>query len=153
MTDPLSIAASVITLIGTADAIVKSLQKVRNLRKAPGEVLALYNELTDLRVVLDDVSSCLSEVGDTSSSATKRLRHMASLIDRAKEHMQRLDETMHGRILKSGSLDGEFKVSRTQWMKAKAPAEAIRQDLREVRLNIMAQMMTINAYIKCCEHL
>ena len=147
MADPLSITASIVTLVGVADAIVKSFQKARNLRNAPCEVLALYNEVKDLRVVLDDATGCISEIDETSTAVTRRLRHMDHLVKKAKEQMLGLDEIIQRRILKSGSLDDEFQVSGKQWMRAKGPVEAIRQNLRDTRLNIMTQIMAINAYV------
>ena len=147
MSDPLSIIASVVTLISTADSILKTLQRVKDLRKAPSEILALLNEVTDLRVVLDDVSDCLTEVGETSPSDTKRLQHMTTLINRAEEQMLKLDDVIHGTIGKSKSLGDDSKMWMIQWMRAKGPVEVIRQHLRDVRLNIMTQMMVINTCV------
>ena len=147
MSDPLSIIASVVTLIGTADTILKTLQRFRNLRKAPDEVLALINEVTDLQIVLDDVSGCLSEAGETSTSDTRRLQHMATLINRAKENMLQLEDIMRSVIGKYGSLRDDWKMWRVRWVGAKDPVEVVRQNLRDVRLNIMTQMMVINTYV------
>ena len=147
MADPLSIAASVITVIGAADSIGKSLGKVKTLRNAPAEVLALQNEVSDLRIVLDDVNFCVLDMGSTETSTriTIRLQHLSELVDRAKSQLLQLDKLLHYDIIKPGSLDGEFKVSRTEWLRAQSAVEAIRQSLRDVKLNIATQMMGINS--------
>ena len=147
MTDPLSIITSVVTLIGTTDSILKTLQSFKDLRKAPSEVLALVNEVTDLRVVLDNVSDYITEAEQTKLSDTKRLQHITTLIKRAEEHLLKLDDVIHSAIGKSGPSREGSKMWRIQWMKAKGPVEIIRQRLRDVRLNIVTQMMVINTWV------
>jgi hypothetical protein len=55
--DPLSVAASVIAVIGAANTAVKSIEKAISLRHAPSEIHALVNEVEDLRALLEDIDS------------------------------------------------------------------------------------------------
>ena len=55
MADPLSITASIIAVIGAAEGVGKTLTKIRNIRNAPTELLALINEVSDLRTILNDI--------------------------------------------------------------------------------------------------
>lgn len=54
--DPLSITASVLTCVGAtikaADTVLTLIDRIKN---APNEVLAIYNDVTDLKVVLTEI--------------------------------------------------------------------------------------------------
>jgi hypothetical protein len=57
MTDPLSVAAAAITLVGACTECVKRLKNIiRGLRDAPGEILALLNETNDMSIMLTEVN-------------------------------------------------------------------------------------------------
>ena len=144
MADPLSITASIIAVIGTAEGIGKTFAKIRNIRYAPSEVLALMNEVSDLTVILGDVERYF--VRDTSRTLNPELlRTLSTLVNRAKEHILELDQLIHYRLLKAHSTKTEFKVSRHEWVAAKHITKQFRQRLRDVRLNLVTQMVVINS--------
>ena len=57
MADPLSVTASVIAVVTAAEDFSETLVKIKNARNAPCEFLALVNEVSDLRIALNDVES------------------------------------------------------------------------------------------------
>ena len=59
MADPLSAIASVLTLIGAGSQVAKGFNKILQLKNAPGVVLALQNEISDVHCVLNDIQSIL----------------------------------------------------------------------------------------------
>ena len=61
--DLLSIAASIIALIGATQQVAVGLNKLASLRGAPAAVLALNNELSDLRLVLSEAEPLLLKHG------------------------------------------------------------------------------------------
>ena len=148
MADPLSLAASIIAVVTTAESIVKTVsKKIKLLRNAPNELLALNNEIADLAITLRNVS------GYISSSSTSRaglphdvLQQMVSLVDRAKDRILQLDQLVHYQFLKAGSLDGDYKVFRLRWARAKDTVEHHRQAIRDIKQNILIQMLLINSY-------
>lgn len=50
--DPLSIATSVLTLLGACSGVAKIFEKFRDIQNVPGIFCALSNEITDLRLIL-----------------------------------------------------------------------------------------------------
>lgn len=50
--DPLSFAASLIAVIGTAAETYKGLEKLRALRRAPDELLVIINEVCAKQILL-----------------------------------------------------------------------------------------------------
>ena len=86
MADPLSLVASIIAVVGVAETIGKTLSKVKLLRSAPDELLALNNEVADLTMTLRHVESCIKR-GNTATPDTElrdSLQHLSTLIKRAK---------------------------------------------------------------------
>lgn len=59
MADPLSIAAGIITVIGAAEAVAKGLGKLISLKGLPSTFVALNNEISDLRLVVQEVDGFL----------------------------------------------------------------------------------------------
>jgi len=57
MTEPLSIVASFIAVIGAAEGVAKTLRETRNLTTAPDEILDLANEVSDFPIVLQSIES------------------------------------------------------------------------------------------------
>lgn len=58
MADPLSVASGLVAVIGASTACAKQLSAiVRSYRDAPGEILALTNEVSDMSVVLTEMTA------------------------------------------------------------------------------------------------
>ena len=146
MADPLSLIASIIAVVGAAETIGKTISKGKILRNAPDELLALNNEVSDLTVTLRNIEHCLP-TNDTERSAVSQetLQHTSTLIERAKHRLIDINQLIHYRLLKSGSFEGDFKVFRTRWMREKSEVERHRIALRDIRQNIVLQILVINS--------
>ena len=73
MTDPLSITASTITVLGILKTAKKSIDVLRELRVVPDIVLALDNELSDFQLCLEQLHQ-LSEKNLTDNSFHEKLQ-------------------------------------------------------------------------------
>ena len=147
MADHLSIAASVIAVIGAVETVCKTLNKVKKLRNAPCEFFALLNEISDLGIVLRDVESHLSSLATQSQIPEEHLQTLLSLINRAKDQMMELDKLIHQRLIKADSSSGHHRISRSQWVKASHTITRFRSALRDTRSNIVTQMIVLNSYV------
>ena len=154
MADGLSLVASIIAVISAADGITKILTKVKILRDAPDDLLALYNEISDLTVTLHHLNGCV--LTNTSERTTQDvLGQVTTLIDKAKDQVLQLDKLIHYKLLKSGSLDGDYKIFRLRWARAKSTIEKHRVSLRDIRQNLVIQILSVNWYamnsLKCLQ--
>ena len=147
MAELISLIASIITVLGTADSALKTLSVIKSFRKAPTELLALQNEIADLSVVLNDVESSLSRDAEMPPGSPGQIQHLAKLIIQAKTQLLELDKVVHYKIILRGAPNHGLEMSRMGWIKAKPILEGIRQGLREVRHNIMTQMMVLSSYV------
>ena len=147
MADPLSLVASIIAVIGAAETIATFISKGKILRNAPDELLALNNEVSDLTVTLRNIEQSIS-LNKTESSVVPQevLQHTSILIDRAKHRLHEIDHLIYHRLLKSGSFEGDYKVFRVRWVRVKSEVESHRAALRDIRQNIVLQIMVINTY-------
>ncbi|KAL9122317.1 MAG: hypothetical protein Q9187_001126 [Circinaria calcarea] len=145
MANSLSLVASIIAVATATKGISKALSSANLLRNAPDELLTLNNEVSDLTIALQSIERCISANANGDALPQNTLEHISSLISRAKDRLSQLDHLIHHQFLKSGSLEGDYKVFRLQWMKANKTVESHRQALRDIRQNLTMQMLVVNS--------
>ena len=107
MADPLSLAASVIAVVGVAKGVALTMSKIKNIHNAPAEVLALSNEVSDLQILLDDVQK---HIVRNPYLSQERLQYLSTLVGKAKDKLLQLDELIQYRLLRPGSSANEIRV-------------------------------------------
>lgn len=128
--DPLSIAASVVALIGAANQIAKGVNALASLRGAPAFFLSLNNELSDILLVLTETEVLLEEhrFHPDDSTPAKRLfpslKHVWDLIQDVRGIEKRLTK-------RSGSLD------RLAWVWEHENINRAQKGLRTARADLM----------------
>ena len=144
MADVLSFAASIIAVLGAAEGVAKTLSRIRSIRNAPDELLALTNEVSDLQIILSDVQGYVRTT-QAPQISQEHLQHLSKFVNRAKEKLLQLDELVHYKVLKPQSSPDKIKVSKREWLMAVKTIDKFRQSLRDIRLNIVTHMMMINS--------
>ena len=148
MADPLSITASIIAVLGALDSVGKAIAKVRTLKNSSDDLIALINEVSDYKVVLHDIERHFRNPPQSSDTAAiDQHTHLASLIKRAKDPLLELEQMIEHRFQKTEARDGQVKVSRVEWLRAKSAVERLRQKLRDTRQNIQSYTSLINSYV------
>ena len=144
--DPLSITASLIALIGAAESIAVGINKLASLRNAPASVLALNNELSDLRLVLREVEPLLQKhyqaLADTQSSRFPASGKSTLLISiqRAKVKLVELESIVQSRLMvRMGIRD------KLAWTYEQDKIIRAKDDLRTARLNIAAALGVVTS--------
>ena len=154
MADPLSLTASVIAVVSAAEEITKTVSKqIKLLRNAPNEVLALNDEISDLIITIRNVGNYISSNSTNGAGVPQEvLEQMVSLVDKAKERVLQLEQLVHYQFLKSGLSDGDCKVFRFRWVRAKDTVERHRQAIRDIKQDIVLQLLLINTYVPSYSH-
>lgn len=133
--DPISSIASVLALVGAAKQVAKGVNKLAALRGAPASILALNNELSDLRVVLAEVETLFTEHDNT-----QKIMKLSATLDRfipiiEHTHTQLADlEAVERRITgtrRSGAIE------RLVWLWEQENINKIQKNLRNARVNIV----------------
>lgn len=149
MAEALSLVASIIAVLQIADSVAKTVSGLKVLYNAPNEVLALNNEVADLRVIFQTLSDRLSadDPLGTDSGSDQSAEHLHILIRKAEDHLLQLDEVIRCDSLRYRSVGGNLSVSRFKWAKVKSRVERHIQALRDVKQNIMVIMLALNSHV------
>jgi hypothetical protein len=141
--DPLSIITGAVTLIAAADSLVNALRKLRSLQGSKGEIDALINEVSDLQAVLSDIESTLVD-RRTASVCTSS---MPSMLDRAQAKLLELDGIIKESLINSTGSKFSLPITQWKWSKEKPRINGIQDELRSMRLNLVAGLGAINWYV------
>jgi hypothetical protein len=138
--DPLSFTASIVTLLGTVNGVIKGLSKIRDLRNAPDEFLDLLNEVQEMRLILNTIKSLLLE---NQQEERLSLGHqpLAQLCRKAQAQLLEIDKIVEDRLLRPGTTD---KVERMAWMKQRTKIQDIRNNLRNIRGSLATMLGTLS---------
>lgn len=144
--EPISFAASIITLISATQQVAVGLNKLASLRGAPAAVLALNNEVSDLRLVLSEAEPLLLEhrrvaIGTTRATSTPAAEERLKLsIERAKGRLTGLESVLQNRLMTRMG-----KIDRFGWLREQGEVRKALDDLRNVRLNITAMLEVVTS--------
>ena len=115
--DPLSISVSILAILGGTRKVGKGLRKLTSRRYAPDILLALNNEVSDLRTVIFEVE----DLAKQHREAIGRHLGVCNAIARIKETLLGLEELITYDLTKIGDLEkpdkttillGESKIAR-----------------------------------------
>jgi light-regulated signal transduction histidine kinase (bacteriophytochrome) len=143
--DPLSIAASVVGILGAADQCVKGIAKLRALKQASSELSALINEIADLQTVLTQVIALSQQLqGNFSDGSIIALK---SLLKRAEEQLLAFNALVQGDLSKPKSKrsGGGIRVDHLGWTFNKDHLASVQQGLRTTRLNLATALGVVNS--------
>jgi hypothetical protein len=134
MADPLSVTASALTVIEVSSACAKILlQIIQSHRAAPAQLVALSNEVNDIKTVLDDIKTVCQSIEQEPSPSQGFLDMTSKQLAEAREILVELD----GLLKRFMPLNSS---RRWRWPLNKGKAERLLQKLKEVRSNLLAQL-------------
>ncbi len=98
--EPVGFAASVLTLLAAANQVAKGLDKLASIKEAPAAVLALNNEVSEIRLILCEAQPLLQKYENTVASSTDGDRSLQTSIDRAKARLLDLQSIVGNRLMR-----------------------------------------------------
>ena len=146
MADPLSITTSIIAVIGAAETVGKTLNRIRDMTNAPDEILALSNEISDLTVVLKHVET-YATAADRAVTSPEHLEHISVLAKRAQSRLSQLEQIMHKHLSEPAAASWRSSLSRFRWACLKTKINGLRVDLRDIKLSIIVQISTVTGCV------
>ena len=140
MMDPLSLTVGVFSLLGACNTVSKTLAKIRKLKRAPEIVQALNNEISDLRLILADVSEQLvkyarndESIPTASASRDQATIELCSLtLERGKEKILQVEELIQCRLLKPGQ-EPKLRVNQYAFFRRHQELVQLQTDIRDMR--------------------
>ncbi|KAL8687366.1 MAG: hypothetical protein Q9218_006442 [Villophora microphyllina] len=142
--DPISIAASLLTVLGAAATAGRALDHLSSLRHAPDSLIALVNEVSDLRVVLHNVRDAVQERTKTS----QQCGNLSFIVQRASQKLSELNRLIYGNLLKTGgcnSLDDDdtIKASRLAFLRRSGKIKSLKDDIQGIKMSLLISMSTL----------
>lgn len=143
--DPLSIAASAITVAALATSTCQAFTELRALCKAlPGRLHALSNEVTDINVVLLHVATVFKERG--RSVDYQQQQTITHLLVRAEDKLDQLNQIV--RTLITTCDRAKFAILQAHvWRKEQPKLRAIQEDIRTVKCSLNVTLGASNSYV------
>ncbi|KAI4254937.1 MAG: hypothetical protein L6R42_006985 [Xanthoria sp. 1 TBL-2021] len=139
--DPLSIAASAITVAALAESTCRAFVELRELCKTlPGRLHALSNEVTDINVVLIQVAKVFEERASSIDATTVVPR----LLVRAEAKLQQLHRTLQSLI----AACDRTKLTVLQayaWRKEQPQLRALQEDINTIKCNLNVALGASNS--------
>ena len=138
MADPFSIIAVTQTGLSVAQALTKLIQ---GLRSAPDELLALSNEVWNLKLVLDDVQELESS---HNAPSVHKLDAVHALVYQIRIKLDTLSTltAQWGRLSQWCDSFSIGRRDRFSWLKEKARFIKLQSELRELRSNLSTAVGT-----------
>ena len=131
MADPFGITA----LAGTGlQLAIKLRQLIKQLRQAPDELLALSNEICDIKIVFDAVGNALS----TSVPLQENIKSVEPHLFLARIKLEEID-TVISRLGHLGSWNDAWHMGtweRISWRREKSKVVVLQAQLRDIRQNL-----------------
>ena len=109
--EPFSISASILTILSAGGQVLRDLSKIINLRCAPDVLLALNNEVVDLKITINNIDSFLQEQDQKASSAC--LTSIANALQRTKTTLLELEQIIAYGLTKVSKDGRSLKIDRS----------------------------------------
>lgn len=141
--DPLSLAASIITVVATVATVAKSLDELREtLQHAPDVLSSLINEVSDVRIVLEACDAAVKELHNDNQQKRPPipLANATQVLHRTEGHLFELDTLVSSCVHGPSGGPAILKSARLRWMKARNKAERIQQQLRDSKQDLIMLM-------------
>lgn len=150
MANPISIAASVITLAATAAQISKALSKLRAFGELPQQVYVPKNEVTDLEVVLRQIGHRLQQQSWTPDIGQESLKQTLA---RAKVQLAGLANGLER--IANACAGGKVKtISRCAvWFKEKVSFQYFQSELHPIKTTLNLMLSASNSWVKLRHHI
>ena len=129
MADPLSIITAVVTLLGAGGQIGKSLKKVVSLKNAPGILLAVNNEITDLHAVVQIFDDLLQRQYNTGDAAP--YCQLSASLEKVKQTLLRLEQLVSYDLTVVVGDDHHLRLDKSVWLLAEPKFRAIKDQIRD----------------------
>ena len=143
--DPLSLTASILTVLGVGGQALKAIKKLVTLKEAPEIVLRLHNELSDLHLLTVAVQDVFQKVQASSIPLDTR-RSVTSSLKLVNGKLLELEQ-LHDKLVSSSQSTGSgtVNIKKSAWLAEQTHLKILQKDLRSARLKLTSVLGTLTS--------
>ncbi|CAM1510621.1 Fc.00g009560.m01.CDS01 [Cosmosporella sp. VM-42] len=140
--DPLSLTASILTIVGATTATLKGLNRVVGLKDAQAEGKKLLAKVQDLRLLLKLLNDTTT---GPSASAALLAQDLAPFLSSMEQLTQEFESLVCGTLFRhpGPSANARGKFSRCAWLLEKSKVERLESRLQDMRQNVMCSLSSL----------
>jgi hypothetical protein len=140
--EPLSIAASALTVLGAVEA---AFQSIKAYRDAPSQLEALGNEIVDITAVVTEAGRVITESQNSVHSRADKTLHLTSALTNIRDKARELEVLFRSCVVINSLPSAGHKTSRIKWLKARGKVQSLRNELSNGRLNLLVALANFSA--------
>lgn len=141
MADPLSIATGILTFMGACNALASTIEKLHHLRKAPQELEELENEIFALQASIDSIKRLVQMHSGSRNEAIGQIS-IGAYVENARKKIQQIQRSLEESLV---DLSSSNRIRAKAWLKWQSEYNRLRQELRDIRLEIGTCISLFNA--------
>ena len=126
--DPLSLTASLITVVGAVKQVKKGLRQLKGLHNAPRELDDLLDENSQFEAILKALDNTPWKCNDVRPE-------LQTVLSKAHAKLNDFDALIQYTLTEAGT---SSKVDRLQWVRRRREVEELRQDLKIIMSRIVS---------------
>lgn len=143
--DPLSITASILTILGAGGQVAKGIAKIRALKYAPDILLALNNEIADIQYLVQDVNHVArqhEEVHETKFSAS-----VCRALEKVRETLLATEQLIAYELTTIDSVNGLVKLDWKRWLRLEDNIRQLQERMRNNKVDLSTALVAQNSYV------
>ncbi len=143
--DPLSITASILTILGAGGQVAKGIAKIRALKFAPDILLALHNEIADIQYLVQDVNDVArqhEEVHETKFSAS-----VCRALEKVRETLLATEQLIAYELTTIDSVNGLVKLDWKRWLRLEDNIRQLQERMRNNKVDLSTALVAQNSYV------
>ncbi len=143
--DPLSITASILTILGAGGQVAKGIAKIRALKYAPDILLALNNEIADIQYLVQDVNHVARQ--HEEAHETKFTASVCRALEKVRETLLATEQLIAYELTTIDSVNGLVKLDWKRWLRLEGKIRQLQERMRNNKVDLSTALVAQNSYV------
>jgi hypothetical protein len=144
--DPLSITASILTILGAGGQVAKGIAKIRALKYAPDILLALNNEIADIQYLVQDVNDVARQHEEVHE--TKFRASVCRALEKVRETLLATEQLIAYELTTIDSVNGLVKLDWKRWLRLEGKKiRQLQERMRNNKVDLSTALVAQNSYV------
>ncbi|MCJ1248394.1 hypothetical protein MMC30_005611 [Trapelia coarctata] len=129
--DPLSVTASIVAIVGAGGSLASGLRKIYALKDAPDDLRQLYEELSEIRLLVSAIQEACRQRGNRVPVEDECDEFIYVTLKRSRDEVLGVEKLIAYDLTKVTSNGDE--LNKMAWMRARSQVQSAQARLRDTR--------------------